>query len=145
MKKIRIFTPGPVMVPEEVMLEMARPMEHHRTAWYREMHKEVHGLLQYLFQTQGTCLVFTGSGTSAMEATIVGCCPAGHKALVVQNGKFVQGLPIPQMNQIMVRSRPARAGRRSDPSLVGTNRDAVHPFPMSPAGFSENPYDFRRH
>lgn len=90
MKKIRIFTPGPVMVPEEVMLEMARPMEHHRTAWYRDMHKEIHGLLQYLFQTKGTCLVFTGSGTSAMEATIVGCCPAGHKALVVKNGKFAE-------------------------------------------------------
>jgi len=90
MKKTRILTPGPVMVPAEVMLEMAKPMEHHRTAWYRDMYKEVHELLQYVFQTEGTCLVFTGSGTSAMEATIVGCCPTGHKALVVQNGKFAE-------------------------------------------------------
>ena len=83
MKKLRLFTPGPTMVPEDVMLEMARPMQHHRTAWYRDMHKEVYGLLQYLFQTEAVCLTFTGSGTSAMEATIVGCCPPGHKALVV--------------------------------------------------------------
>lgn len=90
MKKTRLFTPGPTMVPEDIMLEMARPMEHHRTAWYRDMHKELCGLLQYLFQTKATCLTFTGSGTSAMEGAIVGCCPPGHKALVVENGKFAE-------------------------------------------------------
>ena len=90
MKKIRLFTPGPTMVPEDVLLEMARPMEHHRTAWYREMHKELHGLLQYLFQTEATCLTLTGSGTSAAEGAIVGCCSPGHKALVVDNGKFAE-------------------------------------------------------
>ncbi len=90
MKKERLFTPGPVMVPDEALLEMARPMKHHRTAWYRDMHREVHELLQYLFQTSSTCLTFTGSGTSAMEAVIAGCCPAGHKALVVRNGKFAE-------------------------------------------------------
>ncbi|MEK6676705.1 MAG: alanine--glyoxylate aminotransferase family protein [Planctomycetota bacterium] len=90
MKKIRLFTPGPTMVPEDLMLEMARPMEHHRTAFFRDMAKEVHGLLQYLFQTKATCLTFTGSGTSAMEAAIVGCCPPGHKALVIENGNFAE-------------------------------------------------------
>lgn len=90
MKKNRLFTPGPTMVPEEILLEMARPMEHHRTAFYRDMHKEVCELLQYLFQTKATCLVITGSGTSAMEGAIVGCCPPGHKALVVRNGKFAE-------------------------------------------------------
>ncbi len=90
MKKLRLFTPGPTMVPEDVLLEMAQPMRHHRTAWYREMAKEVHELLQYLFQTKGTCLTFTGSGSSAAEAAIVGCCPPGHKALVIRNGKFAE-------------------------------------------------------
>jgi aspartate aminotransferase-like enzyme len=76
------------MVPEEVLLEMARPMEHHRTAFYRDMYKQVHELLQYLFQTKSLCMLFTGSGTAAMEGAIVGCCPPGHKALVIRNGKF---------------------------------------------------------
>ena len=90
MQKLRLFTPGPTMVPENVLLEMARPMEHHRTAWYRDLHKELCELLRYVFQTQATCLTFTGSGTSAMEASIVGCCPQGHKSLVVVNGKFAE-------------------------------------------------------
>lgn len=90
MKKNRLFTPGPTMVPEDILLEMARPMVHHRTAFYRDMHKEVCEHLQYLFQTKATCLVITGSGTSAMEGAIVGCCPPGHKSLVVRNGKFAE-------------------------------------------------------
>ena len=88
MKKLRLFTPGPVATPPEVMLEMAQPMQHHRTQWYRDMHKEMHELLQYLFQTKGQVLTFTGSGTSAMEGAIIGCCTAGHKPVVVNNGKF---------------------------------------------------------
>ena len=90
MKKMRLFTPGPTMVPEDVMLEMARPMEHHRTSWYRDLHKETLELVKYLFQTKATCLIVTGSGTSAMEGAIVGCCPPGHKALIVHNGKFAE-------------------------------------------------------
>jgi aspartate aminotransferase-like enzyme len=78
------------MVPEDVLLEMARPMEHHRTGIYREWVKEAHGLLQYLFQTRGTVITIAGSGTAAAEAAIVGCCPKGHKALVVDNGKFAE-------------------------------------------------------
>jgi len=90
MKKIRLFTPGPTMCPEDVLLEMARPMEHHRTAWYKDLVKESHGLLQYLFQTKGTCITLAGSGTAAAESAIVGCNPPGHKALVVDNGKFAE-------------------------------------------------------
>lgn len=90
MKKLRLFTPGPVMIPEEVMLEMARPIDHHRTASYRELHKEVCELLKYVFQTKATCLVYTGSGTCAAESCIVACCPPGHKALVYRNGKFAE-------------------------------------------------------
>ncbi len=90
MKKIRLFTPGPTMVPEDVMLEMARPMDHHRTGEYRKITEEVIGLLKYLFQTEATCLSIAGSGTAGAEAAIVSCCPPGHKALVVNNGKFAE-------------------------------------------------------
>ena len=90
MKKLRLFTPGPTMVPEEVLLEMARPQDHHRTAGFKEMFKDVTEHLQYLFQTKATCMTITGSGTAAGEATIVSCCPPGkgHKVLCCCGGKF---------------------------------------------------------
>ncbi|MEE9296459.1 MAG: alanine--glyoxylate aminotransferase family protein [Phycisphaerae bacterium] len=88
MKKLRLFTPGPAMVPEEVLLAMAQPIDHHRTAQFRAMLKDVTGNLQYLLGTSGTCLTVTGSGTAAAEAAIVSCLPQGHKALVCRSGKF---------------------------------------------------------
>jgi aspartate aminotransferase-like enzyme len=90
MKKIRLFTPGPTMVPEDVLLEMARPMEHHRTGIYKDWVKQSHELLQYLFQTKSMVVTITGSGTAAAEAAIVGCCTKGHKTLVIDNGKFAE-------------------------------------------------------
>ncbi len=88
MQKLRLFTPGPAMVPEAVLLAMAKPIDHHRTAQFRAVLEEVVGLLQYLFGTRGTCLTITGSGTCAAEAAIVSCLPPGHKALVCRAGKF---------------------------------------------------------
>ncbi len=88
MNKLRLLTPGPTSVPSEALLEMAKPVEHHRTPEFKAMFKQVTEGLQYVFQTSGTVLTITGSGTSAMESAIVGCCPPGRKALVARGGKF---------------------------------------------------------
>lgn len=88
MKKIRLFTPGPVSVPEDVQLEMARPFEHHRTAWFGEVIKECAEKLKQVLMTKNEVLIITGSGTAVMEGAIVGCHPPGSKALVIEGGKF---------------------------------------------------------
>ncbi len=88
MQKIRLMTPGPTMVPPEVTAEMAGPMDHHRTARHRQILKEITDGLQYVFQTRGTCLTITGSGTAGMEAAIVAVGSPGGKALVLNGGKF---------------------------------------------------------
>ncbi|MFQ6048042.1 MAG: pyridoxal-phosphate-dependent aminotransferase family protein, partial [Phycisphaerae bacterium] len=88
MIKLRLFTPGPTMVPEEVLLEMARPIEHHRTSEFRALTGEVLEGLKYLFQTEQLPLVMATSGTGAMEGAIVSCCKPGRKALVARGGKF---------------------------------------------------------
>lgn len=88
MQKLRLFTPGPTMVSPEAMLEMAEPLDHHRTSGFREMLKECTGLLSYAFQTEIQPLVVTGSGTAAMEAAILGCCRPDTMTLVCHSGKF---------------------------------------------------------
>jgi aspartate aminotransferase-like enzyme len=90
MKKIRLFTPGPCAVPEEVLLEMARPFEHHRTDWFKGMMKEACEKLRIVMQTKNDVIVITGSGTAAAEAAIVGCNPPGAKILTIESGKFGQ-------------------------------------------------------
>jgi aspartate aminotransferase-like enzyme len=63
-------------------------MDHHRTSGHRQILKEITDGLQYVFQTKGTCLTLTGSGTAGMEAAIVGTCNPGGRALVANVGKF---------------------------------------------------------
>ena len=88
MMKLRLFTPGPTMVSPEAMLAMAQPLDHHRTAGFRDMLKQCAGLLQYVLQTKTAPMVVTGSGTAAMEAAIIGCCKPDAKTLVCHAGKF---------------------------------------------------------
>ncbi len=88
MSKIRLYTPGPTPVSEEVQLAIAAPMDHHRTKGYQQLLAEVTRGLQYVLRTKNTCLTFTSSGTGAMEGAIVSCAVPGKKALVANGGKF---------------------------------------------------------
>ncbi len=90
MKKFRLFTPGPCAVPEEVMLEMARPFHHHRTDWFKGFMKSATEKLQQVLCTKYEVIILTGSGTAAAEGAIVGCHPAGSKMLNIEAGKFGQ-------------------------------------------------------
>jgi aspartate aminotransferase-like enzyme len=90
MKKFRLFTPGPCAVPEEVLVEMARPFHHHRTDWFKGLMKQATQMLQEVLQTKNEVIIITGSGTAAAEAAIVGCNPPGSKMLTIEGGKFGQ-------------------------------------------------------
>jgi aspartate aminotransferase-like enzyme len=90
MKKIRLFTPGPCAVPEDVLIEMARPFEHHRTPWFKDFMQQCQTKLQEVLQTKNEVLIITGSGTAAAEGVIVGCNPPGSKMLTIEGGKFGQ-------------------------------------------------------
>ncbi|MBK9119488.1 MAG: alanine--glyoxylate aminotransferase family protein [Phycisphaerales bacterium] len=90
MKKIRLFTPGPCAVPEEVLIEMARPFHHHRTDWFKGLMEDATKKLQKVLQTEHEVLILTGSGTATAEAAIIGCNPPGSKLLTIEAGKFGQ-------------------------------------------------------
>ena len=68
--KFRLLTPGPTPVPEETLLELARPMIFHRTAEFRQMLGEVLKDLQQVFVTQNPILPLTCSGTGGLEAAL---------------------------------------------------------------------------
>lgn len=88
--KYRLFTPGPTSVPEATLLELAKPVHHHRTAEFRTMFNDVQAMLQHVYQTKTTVYTITGSGTSAAEAGIVNTIAPGKKVLNVSNGKFAE-------------------------------------------------------
>ncbi len=88
MKKNYLMTPGPTPVPPEVLLEMAKPLIHHRTPQYLAIFKKVLEGMKTVFKTSNDVCVFTSSGTGAMEASVVNILSPGDKAIVVQGGKF---------------------------------------------------------
>jgi serine---pyruvate transaminase len=88
MFKQRLFTPGPTPVPEEVLLELARPMFHHRTADYRKMLEQVTKDMQYVFGTTQEVYTITGSGSAAMEASVASAVASGETIIAVRGGKF---------------------------------------------------------
>src|SRR5438874_1640566 len=87
MKK-RLLTPGPTPVPEETLLELAKPVVFHRTPEFRQMLGEVLKDLQYVFRTGSPVIPLTSSGTGALEAAVVNAIPAGSKAICLISGRF---------------------------------------------------------
>ena len=87
MKK-RLLTPGPTPVPEETLLELAKPVIYHRAPEFRRIMAAVLEDLQYVFQTKNPVLPLTCSGTGALEAAIVNCLPPGSKAICLVAGRF---------------------------------------------------------
>jgi len=88
MKKYYLMAPGPTPVPPSVLLAMAQPMIHHRTAEYAALFTEVRAGLKRLFQTTGEVIPFVSSGTGAMEAAVVNTLSAGDTVLALRAGKF---------------------------------------------------------
>jgi len=83
-----LFTPGPVPVPPEVLLEIARPVIHHRTAEFGAALDQSRAHLQPLFGTKQEVVILSSSGTGAMEAAIVNLLAPGEHAIFVNGGKF---------------------------------------------------------
>ncbi|HBA53687.1 pyridoxal-phosphate-dependent aminotransferase family protein [Syntrophorhabdus aromaticivorans] len=88
MQKRYLLAPGPTQIPPEVLLKMAEPILHHRNPVFEEIVTEVRENLKWLFGTKNEVLIFTSSGTGAMEGAITNILSANDKAIVVRSGKF---------------------------------------------------------
>src|SRR3954469_22390237 len=88
MLKPRLFTPGPTPVPEETLLELAKPVTYHRTAEQKQILGEVLADLKYVYQTTNDVLCLTSSGTGGMEAAVSNLLAPGKKAILLTAGRW---------------------------------------------------------
>jgi serine---pyruvate transaminase len=86
--KFRLLTAGPTPVPEETLLELAKPVNYHRTPEFRQILAEVLQDLQYIYCTKNQVVPLTSSGTGGLEAAVVNCLPPGSKAICLIAGRF---------------------------------------------------------
>jgi serine---pyruvate transaminase len=88
MLKPRLFTPGPTPVPEETLLELAKPVTYHRTAEQKQIFGEVLDDLKYVYQTKNDIICLTSSGTGGMEAAVSNLLAPGKKAILLTAGRW---------------------------------------------------------
>jgi aspartate aminotransferase-like enzyme len=101
------------------MLRMAEPIIHHREEEYKRIFQEVREGLRYLFQTKNEVLLFTSSGTGAMEGAVCNLLSSGDKALVVRGGKFGERWgEICQAYGIGVKPIDVEWGEAVDPEVI---------------------------
>jgi aspartate aminotransferase-like enzyme len=86
--KQRLMTPGPTPVPEDTLLELAKPVFYHRSAAFRQLLAEVTEDLQHVFCTKNSVLTLTASGTGGMEAAVASCLPPGSKVICLIAGRW---------------------------------------------------------
>lgn len=87
-EKRYLMTPGPTPVPPEVLAAMAEPVVHHRSPDYRVVFERVLGRLRQVYRTDGDVLLFTASGTAAMESAVANLVDPGDPVTVVSAGYF---------------------------------------------------------
>ena len=83
-----LMTPGPTPVPEQVALSMSAPIIHHRTDEFKGIFKETIELAKRVMQTKNDVVMFSSSGSGAMEAAVSNVLNEGDKAITVSAGKF---------------------------------------------------------
>jgi aspartate aminotransferase-like enzyme len=87
-RKGRLFTPGPTQLLPSAQLAMAAATMHHRTAEFRALLTRVLADLKTFVGSKNDVVLFTASGTGAMEAAVANLTSPGDKVLVVSAGKF---------------------------------------------------------
>ena len=89
MFKPRLYAPGPVEVPPQVLEAVSRPVVHHRTPEFRELFLRTRAKLAEVACVPGDdVLILTASGTAGFEAGLLACVPRGAKVAGINAGKF---------------------------------------------------------
>jgi aspartate aminotransferase-like enzyme len=86
--KERLFTPGPTPLLLEAQLRALTMTLHHRTDAFRALMRETIDNLRYYYNTQNDVIVFSSSGTGAMEGAISNLLSPGERVLIGTAGKF---------------------------------------------------------
>ncbi|MDG7007370.1 MAG: alanine--glyoxylate aminotransferase family protein [Nitrososphaerota archaeon] len=115
-----LLIPGPTNLSERVREAMAGPQLPHVGAEFYSMFKETVDLARYVFKNQkGAQFVFTGTGTTGMETSVLSLVTRGERTLTLSNGYF--GHRMLMLNQIHGAKADTiefKDGRAADPDTL---------------------------
>lgn len=133
-EKIILRIPGPTPIPPRVQQAMNRPMIGHRSGQFSQMLSDVAEKIKPAFGTAQQVYVITGSGTSALEMSVVNTLQAGDEAIVTISGAFGERFAkICERYQIKVHRLEVAWGEAITPELL---QDFLVQHPMAKAVFA---------
>jgi aspartate aminotransferase-like enzyme len=119
-EKRYLFTPGPTPVPPEVLAAGAEPIVHHRGPDFREIYARTLQRLKDAFRTDADVLLFTSSGSGAMESAVANLAGPGDRVAVVSHGSFGERwIAICEQHGVDVQAIRYEWGEVPDPDEVG--------------------------
>lgn len=84
----RLFIPGPVLVKDDVLQQLARPTLGHRGKEYAQIHGETVDMLKKLLFTEQNVFISTSSASGIWEAAIRNCVAPDETVLCTMCGAF---------------------------------------------------------
>jgi aspartate aminotransferase-like enzyme len=87
-EKRYLFTPGPTPVPPEVLAALAEPVIHHRGPDFKRIYAECLERLRTIYRTEQDVLLFTASGSAALESAVANLVSPRDRVAVVSAGYF---------------------------------------------------------
>lgn len=91
-KHIKLFTPGPGDVDEDVLVSLATPVIRHYGPEWMVIYTETQGLLKQVFKTKNEIFFVPGPASSLMDMAIGSLLATGEKIIVGVNGFFGERL-----------------------------------------------------
>ena len=115
-----LLIPGPTNISEGVREAMSRPQLPHVGSEFYSTFKEIVGLARYVFKNErGTQFVFTGTGTTGMESSVVSLVSHGNRTLTVSTGYFGQRmLLINKLHGAKADNLDFTDGKAADPDIL---------------------------
>ena len=89
---MRLYTPGPVSVPQEVIEAASAQPLYHRSPEFVALSRSVWADLQTVFQTNDPVVVLSGSGMTGIEAAMIAVHAPGEEIVILEHGRFGQRL-----------------------------------------------------
>jgi alanine-glyoxylate transaminase/serine-glyoxylate transaminase/serine-pyruvate transaminase len=87
-KHLKLFTPGPGDVDEDVLVSLATPVIRHYGPQWMEIYNETQGLLKQVFKTNNEIFFVPGAASALMDMAIGSLLATGDKVIVGDNGFF---------------------------------------------------------
>jgi alanine-glyoxylate transaminase/serine-glyoxylate transaminase/serine-pyruvate transaminase len=91
-KHLKLYTPGPGDVDEDVLASLATPVIRHYGPEWMEIYHETQGLLKQVFKTGNEIFFVPGPASSLTDMAIGSLLATGEKIIVGDNGFFGERL-----------------------------------------------------